>query len=166
MSVGRFIAGIGALIWNPVADTYLILRRAATKDFGAGNWECVTGRLEQGEGFQDALFREVQEEIGVPPQIAFILGTSHFHRGDPTPDNELVGVLYCCTVDDPTAIRLCEEHDALRWVTAEEAEELFQEDARPSHQWLLDVIQRAQFTRNHLPPDLRSFYRYRGFETN
>ncbi|MFC1960857.1 NUDIX domain-containing protein [Chloroflexota bacterium] len=166
MSVGRFLAGIAALIWNPVDDSYLILRRAATKDFGAGNWECVTGRVDQGEGFQDALCREVQEEIGVTPHVAFMVGTSHFYRGEAIPANELVGVIYCCTVDNRAAITLCTEHDALRWVTAAEADVLFRADERRSHQWLLDVIQRVQFARDRLPPELRSFYHYRGFETN
>ncbi|NJN55210.1 MAG: hypothetical protein HC804_10900, partial [Anaerolineae bacterium] len=49
MSIGRFLGGIAALIWNPTNESYLLLCRADSKDFGAGSWECVTGRVDQGE---------------------------------------------------------------------------------------------------------------------
>jgi len=52
---GRFLAGIAALIWSPLEGKYLLLRRADDRDYAAGVWECITGRLEQGEGFEDAL---------------------------------------------------------------------------------------------------------------
>jgi 8-oxo-dGTP diphosphatase len=57
MSIGRFIGGIGALIWSPKVKRYLLLRRSAQRDYGAGAWECVTGRVDQGEGFEQALHR-------------------------------------------------------------------------------------------------------------
>ncbi|HIP70446.1 MAG TPA: NUDIX domain-containing protein, partial [Anaerolineae bacterium] len=88
MPVGRFLGGIAALIWDEATDRYLLLRRAAHKDVGAGHWECVTGRVDQGESYEDALHREVQEEIGIPAQIQFIIGTTHFYRGPARPENE------------------------------------------------------------------------------
>jgi hypothetical protein len=36
MDVGRFLAGIGALIWDQESDRYLLLRRSMEKDFAAG----------------------------------------------------------------------------------------------------------------------------------
>ena len=55
MATGRFLAMVGALIWRQTDGRYLLLQRAATKDFAAGQWECVTGRLEQGERFEQNL---------------------------------------------------------------------------------------------------------------
>ena len=46
--IGTFYAGIGALVWHPKSDTYLLLKRSMAKDFAAGAWECVTGRVDQG----------------------------------------------------------------------------------------------------------------------
>ena len=85
MTIGRFCAGIGALIWSPTKEKYLLLRRSPEKDFAPGVWECVTGRVDQGERFEQALHREVREELGIQVQIEFIIGTSHFYRGDPVP---------------------------------------------------------------------------------
>ena len=101
MTIGRFYAGIAALIWSPETEQYLLLRRSAQKDFAPGAWECVTGRVDQGEGFEDALRREVREELGVDVQIEHILGTTHFYRGNPTPEKELVGVIYLCSLSRP-----------------------------------------------------------------
>jgi 8-oxo-dGTP pyrophosphatase MutT (NUDIX family) len=159
MSIGRFYAGIGALLWRPADGKYLILQRAPDKDFAGGAWECVTGRVDQGEGFVDAVRREVHEELGVDVQIDFIVGTDHFYRGQPRPENEMVGVQFCCSVADPGAIHTSAEHAQCRWLTAAEAEALFS----PDH-WLGKAIRRAEQIRALLPAELLAYYRTQGFE--
>ena len=76
--IGRFTGFIAALLWHPDSETYLMLRRAEHRDVGGGSWECVTGRVNQGEGFPAALKREVFEELQVKVAIDFILGTGAF----------------------------------------------------------------------------------------
>ena len=159
MSIGRFYASVGALLWWPAEHKYLILRRSPDKDFAAGGWECVTGRVDQGEGFVDAVRREVFEELGVGVQIDFIVGTVHFYRGEAKPENEMVGVQFCCSISDPRGIRMSAEHVEHRWVTAAEAEALFS----PDH-WLGKVIRRAERIRALLPPALLAYHRTQGFE--
>ena len=163
MTIGRFYAGIGAVIWSPEKQRYLLLRRAASKDFAPGVWECVTGRVDQGEGFEDALRREVREELGVTARVLCILGTTHFYRGALTPDNELLGVVYLCVVDDADAVHISAEHDAMRWVTAQEAAELLVA-TDPSTQWLRRVIERAEAVRQKMPASLLHDYEQVGFE--
>ena len=158
MSIGRFVAAVAALLWNPADDRYLALQRTADKDFAGGAWECVTGRVDQGEGFAEAVRREVREELGVEVQIDFIVGTMHFYRGEATPENELVGVEYCCSLEDPGAIQTSWEHTEHRWITAGEAEALF-----PKGYWLGELIGRAERIRALLPPELLEAYR-EGFE--
>lgn len=51
MSIGRFFAMVGALVWHPAAAKYLVLKRSPDKDFASGAWECITGRVDQGESF-------------------------------------------------------------------------------------------------------------------
>ena len=152
---GRFLAGVGALVLDPETNRYLLLRRSADKDFAAGAWECVTGRLDQGEGFEDGLHREVREELGVEAAIQFMIGTTHFYRGEPRPDNELVGVVYCVSISDPDAIRLSPEHSEYRWLSTDQAAELVS-GSHPTEQWLLHVIARAEEMRAVLPIQLRS----------
>lgn len=162
MSIGRFLGGVGALIWNPDANRYLLLRRAASKDFSAGVWECVTGRVDQGEGFMAALRREVQEELGVSAQPLFFLGTTHFYRGAALPENELIGVVFVCTVADPGAVQISDEHEESRWVTAQEAAALLTA-GDPSTRWTRRVIDRAEAVRRRLTPELLAFYRENSF---
>jgi 8-oxo-dGTP diphosphatase len=138
----------------------LLLKRSSEKDYGAEGWECVTGRLEQGESFETALHREVMEELGIGIQPDFIASTGHFHRGAPVPDNELLSVLYCCTTNEPDAITVSAEHDEARWVTAAEAFTFI-----PHNNWLYQLLQRAEIIYAKIPDDLRDFYRQNGYET-
>ena len=159
MGVGRFYAMVGALLRRPSDGKYLVLKRSKDKDFGSGSWECVTGRVDQGEGFSEAVRREIGEELGVKVQIDFIVGTAHFYRGEEKPENEIIGVQYCCTILDQESIRVSWEHAEHRWVTLEEAQDLL-----PVDHWLLEVIQRAEAIRALSPAGLQKLYNEKGFE--
>jgi 8-oxo-dGTP diphosphatase len=163
MTIGRFFAGIAALIWSPETNQYLLLRRSEQKDFARGAWECVTGRVDQGEGFEDALHREVREELGVEIQARHILGTTHFFRGDPIPENELVGVIYLCTLLEPTSIQISPEHSEYRWLSADQAFQLLT-TTDPATQWINRVIRRAENIRTMLPEKMIEYHRKSGFE--
>jgi len=159
MPIGRFSAGIGALLWRPSDGRYLVLKRSEAKDAGAGTWECISGRVDQGEGFTEALHREVGEELGLQVQIDFIVGTEHFYRGEAKPENELLLVQFCCSVQEPAAIEISWEHSEYHWVTAQEAQKLL-----PAGHWLGKVIRRAEAIRALLPADLLAYYRAEGPE--
>ena len=156
--VGRFLAGIGAVLWAPDRERYLLLRRSPEKDFAAGAWECPTGRVDQGEGFTDAVGREVMEELGVDVVPDFLIGTTHFYRGTSTQENELLGVIFHCTLTRPEAIRLSAEHSEFRWVTLAEAQGLLSMD-HPSESWLLRILTRADALRRQLPDGLLALQR-------
>jgi 8-oxo-dGTP pyrophosphatase MutT (NUDIX family) len=159
MPIGRFLCGIAALIWDPETECYLLLRRAASKDFAARAWECPTGRVDQGESFTAAVHREVSEEIGARVQIDFIIGVTHFYRGPEQPENELLGLIFGCTLVGSRAIGFGEEHSEMRWATAEEAYALL-----PESHWLQDVIRRAENLRRLLPQELRDEFVQKGLE--
>lgn len=159
MSIGHFLAGIAALIYNPATAQYLLLRRAGSKDFGAGAWECVTGRVDQGESFSQAFQREVREEIGVEVHLEFFIATTHFYRGEATPENELLGLICGGTVADPTAVQLSDEHSEFRWLTAVEITQFL-----PADHWLQSVIARAELLRAHLPEIVRSHFQENGLD--
>jgi 8-oxo-dGTP diphosphatase len=159
MTIGKFLGGIGALIWDNSSQQYLLLKRAAQRDFNAGAWECVTGRVDQGESFEDALHREIMEEINVKVNLDFIIGTTHFFRGDNNPENELLGVIYACTIIDAAPVVIDSEHAEMLWVSPEEALAFL-----PEEHWLHKVILRAEKMRKYLPDELRQDFRLRGFE--
>jgi 8-oxo-dGTP diphosphatase len=162
MVVGHFLAGIAAVIWSP-AGKYLLLHRAPTKDFAPGVWECVTGRIEQGEGYIDALYREMQEEIGTIAVPMVILGTAHFFRGESIAENELLGVVFGCEMSPTYKLSLSSEHDDMRWVTYEEAMHMLSAED-PSTTWLRRVLQRGEVIRRELTPAFTSYFRDNSFE--
>jgi 8-oxo-dGTP diphosphatase len=159
MTIGRFLAGVGALIWNPSTDRYLLLRRSDDRDFQQGAWECITGRVDQGESFEEALVREVREEVGAEIQIEFLLATTHFFRGPKNPQYELLGVVYGCTIKNPEEITFGAEHSEMRWVSAEEAFAFL-----PQDYWLRRIIARAEKLKSDLPIHLRQTFREEGFD--
>ena len=153
MAVSRFLAMVGALVWRRSDGKYLVLQRSATKDYAAEQWECVSGRLGQGESFVQAVQREAREELGLDVRIECILGTAHFYRGDTIPENEMVGVHFGCSIEDSTALRLSDEHSAHKWLTASDAKALF-----PSEYWLSALIVRAEAARALMPDELRQLH--------
>lgn len=140
---GRFLCGVAGLIRNR-SGAYLLMRRSASSDFGGAVWECVTGRVNQGEGFEDALHREVREETGLTVRIVTMVGLSHFHRGERRPENELQGVIFGCEVDGPDADpTLSDEHDEYRWMAADNAVDFLTEPDAGTR-WLRSTISRAE----------------------
>ena len=131
---------VGVLVWRRDDGRYLLLQRSSTKDHAAGRWESVSGRLEQGEGFEDAVHREALEELGLNVRVECFLGTAHFYRGDTLPEYEMVGLHFGCSIPDPTGLRLSDEHSELRWLTATDAAAFLSDDR---DQWLGELIARA-----------------------
>ena len=60
MASERFRAGVGAVIYRP-GQGVLAFERS---DF-PGSWQLPQGGLEPGEGVQEAVYREVEEETGL-----------------------------------------------------------------------------------------------------
>jgi len=139
---GRFIGGVAGVIFCERTQRFLLLQRAADRDFSPGVWECPAGRLHQGEGFETALHRELREELGLELRLMALLGTTHFYRGPRTPDNELIGLIYLCALDSETPLHISSEHQAHCWVTLEEALPLVT-SSDASTRWLLRVLERA-----------------------
>jgi 8-oxo-dGTP pyrophosphatase MutT (NUDIX family) len=162
MAIGRFYGGVGALIRRDVDDRYLLLKRSGDKDYASGVWECVTGRVDEGEGFEEAVYREVNEEIGAAVRIEFFIGTTHFYRGEDKPENELIGVVFACSLTDLVEVHLSPEHTESRWVTADEVVDLVV-GADPSSAWIKRVIARAEVLRELYPAELIAFHQRYGF---
>lgn len=58
-----------------------ILLAMKKRGFGAGNWNGVGGKIDQGETVEQALVRECQEEIGVTPtdyrKVGYLVFNEH-----------------------------------------------------------------------------------------
>ncbi len=117
-----FVVAVAVVVQH--GDRVLALRRAASKDVGAGIWETVSGRVEGDESLEEAAHREVREETGRAlsalrgPIDAYrmLRGTRH-----------MVVVVYAgaleagaIDVEGLPSIARSAEHDAHAWRTREE----------------------------------------------
>lgn len=103
----------------------LLIRRAATGSY-PGLWQCVTGRLEDGERIADGAWREVREETGLAAgDIDGFFETeivNWFHER--TTDGLWSEAVFAARVRATASVTISDEHDDQRWVTAAEAHEL------------------------------------------
>src|ERR1035441_5615232 len=91
---------------------YLILRRAPRKT-NAGLWEFPGGKLKAGESLQDAVAREIQEELGVTAKPGRLLASVS------TRTEDKVLNLFAVEVVLEKMPTKSIDHSEMRWVTYE-----------------------------------------------
>jgi mutator protein MutT len=103
-----------------------IARRADTKQTWPGRFELIGGHVDPGETLEQALCREVQEEIGVDVTIGEIVGAFTYE----SEDTFKVEICYLCELADTSAEPVInpEDHSEGRWITAHEISVLEKED--------------------------------------
>lgn len=106
---------VAALIWR--GERFLACQRPVHKARGL-LWEFVGGKVEPGETREQALVRECEEELDVTvvPRDIFMEVTHEY------PDLTVHLTLFNAELPQGEPKPL--EHNALRWITAEEIEEL------------------------------------------
>lgn len=107
--------GVGALIQNDRGEILLALRSQQAKN-ERGLWEIPGGAVEFGETLEQALKREIREEIGVEIELLKLL-----HVCDhilPTERQHWVSPTYICRITSGTPT-IMEPHkcDQLAWYT-------------------------------------------------
>lgn len=115
----------------------LLGRRAASRKFYPDVWDVLGGHLEPGETGEQALVRELREEIGVTPTAWASLGEFR----EPLPDGTESIVLHLHAVSswNGTPRNMSpEEHSEVSWFAVEDACRL--ELAHPSYP---EVLRRA-----------------------
>ncbi|PTX64315.1 mutator protein MutT [Melghirimyces profundicolus] len=80
-------------------------------------WELPGGRLERGESPEQALVREIREELGIQVLISHLLDTWIF---EVLPGKEVLIVTYRCYWDGEGQIERSEEHEALEWFSLDD----------------------------------------------
>ncbi len=122
------MVAVGAIVQNTKTKKILLIQRSLSLSFRPGVWEYPIGRMKQFEELEDALHRELKEEIGLKTFIIVKpINVFHFFRGERTAKNEVVGVVYLIKTETET-ITLSEEHDTYKWLTLQELKTCTLED--------------------------------------
>jgi 8-oxo-dGTP pyrophosphatase MutT (NUDIX family) len=104
---------VGALFIR--ADGRVLLGlRAPTKKAWPGHWDSIGGRLEDGESLEEALIREIREEIGVTPLEYRLIAKVRERR--PELYGDALHHVYAVTRwrgGEPANV--CDEHTELKW---------------------------------------------------
>ena len=109
----------------------LLLQRSSESHHG-GLWALPGGKLELGETAQEAIERELLEEIGC--QLQPTLLTLRYARNGPI---DCVAHLFDLQLDEPCEITLNEEHQAYQWTNQWESLDLM-----PGEAEVIRLIQR------------------------
>ena len=103
----------------------LLIKRSATKQFGANQWAIVGGKVDEGETYFKALVRETQEEVGILLEESWIQkNTLYYHVPDSDKQYMLEYSLYVVSIDEKLAVTLNEENTDFGWFTFDETKEL------------------------------------------
>ena len=100
---------------------FLIVRRSETDDFLPNCWEFAGGSVEASETIEDALVRELQEEIGIDIseyQKELIGISEEFMNKDKT--ERYLQLNYKIELSDEPRITLSSEHVEYDWATSDD----------------------------------------------
>ena len=106
-------------------EKVLILKRSEERKLFPGVWECGGGQVWTGEGFEEAVQRQLLEEAGISVNIVCPVA---IYQIDVSGDEQrkIPGMYFACTFegyeygDRP---KLSREHTEWKWVTLEELED-------------------------------------------
>ncbi|WP_426998870.1 (deoxy)nucleoside triphosphate pyrophosphohydrolase [Pseudarthrobacter sp. N5] len=105
---------VGGAVLDSLAEptVLLVARRTAPPQF-AGMWEFPGGKVETGESDEDALHRELREELGIGITLG---GELPAETGSGWPLNERAAMrVWFAEIADGEP-RPLEDHDELRWI--------------------------------------------------
>lgn len=130
----RTVVG-AAVVDSLAAPSRLLAARRTEPPALAGGWEFAGGKVEEGEGLQDALRREVREELGVEVALGDQVHGPLAGGAWPLGEGWAMTVWFAeVTQGEPAPI---EDHDQLRWL---EVQELYAVPWLPADLPIVDAI--------------------------
>ena len=95
-----------------------VQRSKHTKEYKSLKWEFPGGKVEVGESWEEALLREIREELSVEIEVSeFLMTVEHAY-----PDFHLAMHVFKCVLDQGEIT--LNEHVALKWLSIDELDQL------------------------------------------
>ena len=113
-------------------DQYLILLRAKKCKHFPNVWDFPGGKVEAGESFLQAAFREAKEESNLNVEISQEIKHSRFQN-----ENYDLSFHYFEAKSYTGDVKISEDHDDFKWASKEELEKL---ELSPSISSFFDLI--------------------------
>ena len=130
----KTIKVVAAVICDSLENTTKIFATARGYGEFKGQWEFPGGKLEAGETSQQALIREIQEELAVKIEVGELIDTIEFDY----PTFHLSMDCFLCVVVDGEII--LKEAEAARWL---DKDELYSVDWLPADIALIEKLQNS-----------------------
>lgn len=89
----------------------LIIQRSADDEMGANTWEFAGGKIDFGEDLEDALMREIQEEVGLSVTVDKLFYAATLKANE---YKQVVILTYSCSANSNT-VKLSDEHINYLW---------------------------------------------------
>lgn len=106
---------------------YLIQKRAATKKQAPNKWGMTAGHVDAGEDFEEAMIREIREELGIEVALEELTPLATFKEAfenETTTNNNYTKYYFYETNRKIEDYTIClEELSELKYITIEEMEE-------------------------------------------
>ena len=130
----KTIKVVAAVICDSLENTTKIFATARGYGEFKGQWEFPGGKLEAGETSQQALIREIQEELAVKIEVGELIDTIEYDY----PTFHLSMDCFLCVVVDGEII--LKEAEAARWL---DKDELYSVDWLPADIALIEKLQNS-----------------------
>jgi len=107
-------------------DRVLIVKRSAFRKLYPNLWECGGGQVKEGENFEEAVKRQLKEELGVLVEPIKIIGTYEILAPD-LDQKKIPGIRFVCRIigfingKEP---QISSEHSEWRWQPIDKLDEL------------------------------------------
>ncbi len=123
MSDNLQIVSVIAVIRNKEGK-YLLVQRSENDDIFPLKWQNLGGKIELGERVEEALKREIQEEIGVTiDNVNPVFLQSYSWKKDENSDVRL-GLIFLIEINGNVTIKISDELNDYKWFSLEQLEDL------------------------------------------